>query len=128
MYLPQIVESRTMFLEDLRLIIEKDELFMIKCLLGLELSVRCGKSESEIFNTDIGVPQGDGLSANEFTLYLAKTLYHEKYNDHKYHACTYKTATELISKLKCVCSIAMFRVFSYTIENFGISHYQRKIN
>ena len=84
--------DRTMLLEDLRLIIEKDELFMIKCLLGVELSVRWGKSESEFFNTDIGVPQGDdGLSANEFTLYLAKTLYHEKHNDNTYSSCTYKT-------------------------------------
>ena len=49
--------DQTMLLEDLRPIIEKDELFMIKCLLGVELSVRCGKSESEFFNTDIGVPQ-----------------------------------------------------------------------
>ena len=83
--------DRTMLLEDLSPVIEKDELFMIKLLLGVELSVRCGKSESELFNTDIAVPQGDGLSANEFTLYLAKTLYHEKHNDHTYPSCTYKT-------------------------------------
>ena len=74
--------DRTMLLEDLRPIIEKDELFMIKCLLGVELSVRFGKSESEFFNTDIGVPQGDGLNAKEFILYLA---------NHTYPSCTYKT-------------------------------------
>ena len=73
-------------------IIEKDELFMIKYLLGVELSVRCGKSETEFFNTDMTIPQGDGLSAKKFTLYPAKTLHQEKHNDHIYHSCTCKTA------------------------------------
>ena len=49
-----------------------------------QLNVRCGKAESDSFQTDIGVPQGDGLSANEFTLYLSNAIYNDKCNDHTY--------------------------------------------
>ena len=47
--------NRTTLLEDLKQILEHNELHLIKI-------------------TDIGVPKGDGLSANEFTLYLSKAL------------------------------------------------------
>ena len=41
-------------------------------MLQVELSLNCGNSTGEFFKTDTGVPQGDGLSANQFT--LANTL------------------------------------------------------
>ena len=36
-----------------------------------ELTIRCENEESKSFKTDIGIPQEDGLGANEFTLYLS---------------------------------------------------------
>ena len=36
-----------------------------------ELTIRCGNEESKSFKTDIGIPQEDGLGANEFTLNLS---------------------------------------------------------
>ena len=77
--------NRTTLLEDLKQILEHDELHLIKIMLEVELSVKCGRSEGKHFQTDIGVPQGDGLSANEFTLYLAKALMnHQTSHDHTY--------------------------------------------
>ena len=66
--------NRQLLLEDLSNTLEKDEVHLIKILLGIELSVRCGNETSDFFETDTGVPQGDGYSANEFTFYLANTL------------------------------------------------------
>ena len=43
-------------------------------MLNVELSVRCDNEQSDFFKTDTGAPQGDCLSANEFTFYLAKAL------------------------------------------------------
>ena len=66
--------DRKLLINDLSKILEPDELHMLKIMINVELSVRCGTEESDFFSTDVGVPQGDGFSANEFTLYLAKTL------------------------------------------------------
>ena len=66
--------DRNKLLEDLSKILEKDELYLTKILLETELSVRCGRELSDPFKTDTGAPQGDCLSAIEFTYYLAKTL------------------------------------------------------
>ena len=43
-------------------------------MLNTKLRVRCGNDLSETFATNTGVPQGDSLSANQFTVYLARTL------------------------------------------------------
>ena len=43
-------------------------------MLGVKLTVRCGKEDREFFDTDTGVPQGNGYCANEFTFYLAQAL------------------------------------------------------
>ena len=40
---------------------------LIKIMLNTELTVRRETEESDFFKIDTGVPQGDGLSANEFT-------------------------------------------------------------
>ena len=66
--------NRTTLLSDLSKTIQEDELHLIKVLLNVELSVKCGNHTSKYFITDTGAPQGDCASANEFTYYLAKTL------------------------------------------------------
>ena len=78
--------NRSILLKDLSSIIEPDELHLIKVLLNTQLKVKCGSSISEVFKTNTGVPQGDSLSANEFTFYLAKALEVEssKHVDHDY--------------------------------------------
>ena len=67
--------DKTILLKDLSNIIHNDELHLINIMLDIELTIRCGNKESESFKTDIGIPQGDGLSANKFTLYLSNALY-----------------------------------------------------
>ena len=66
--------SREKLLTDLEEIIDQDELHIMQLMLNVRLSVKCGSYQSEYFETDTGAPQGDCASANEFTLYLAKTL------------------------------------------------------
>ena len=66
--------KRKELIEDLRNLVNPDELHLINILLQAKFQVKCGNEVGEVFDTDTGVPQGDCLSANEFTLYLAKTL------------------------------------------------------
>ena len=66
--------DRTLLLRDLSTVIENDELHLVSLLLDTKLMVQCGSSTSEFFETNTGVPQGDSLSANQFTFYLAQTL------------------------------------------------------
>ena len=77
--------NRSILLKELSKIIENDVLHLISIMLNTKLRVRCGSSISEIFQTNTGVPQG-GLSANQFTFYLAKALQveHKTQNDHDY--------------------------------------------
>ena len=75
--------NRQMLLDDLSTTINSDELHMISVMLQTKLRIQCDNSLSDIFDTNTGVPQGDGLSANEFTYYLAKTL-QPKHDDHNY--------------------------------------------
>ena len=65
--------DRKTLLEDLKRIVNPDELHMIKILLDeVKLAVRVGKTTGELFQTNVGVPQGDCLSPILFILYLAK--------------------------------------------------------
>ena len=66
--------DRTKLLQDLNEVLEDDELHLISILLNTKITVRCGDHKSEPFGTNTGVPQGDSLSANEFTFYLGRTL------------------------------------------------------
>ena len=66
--------NRNQLIDDLRNIIETDELHIISTLFNVSLSVRCEKTLSEVFETDTGALQGDCESAFQFTYYLAKTL------------------------------------------------------
>lgn len=64
-------------------------------MLNTQWTVQCETGESDFFKTDAGVPQGDGLSANEFTLYFLRELYKE--NDHMCKKFMIITSSELLS-------------------------------
>ena len=66
--------NRNILINDLKDIINIDELHLIKILLEVKLAVKCGNHTTEFFNSDTGAPQGDCASANQFTFYLAKSL------------------------------------------------------
>ena len=76
--------NREKLLKELSKCLSQDELHIIKVLLNTQLQIRCGNEKSDKFVTDTGVPQGDCLSANFFTYYLAKALTNEEHNDHDY--------------------------------------------
>ena len=65
--------DRKTLLNELGEILNQDEVHLMKLLLSVNLSVRIGDT-GDRFATDTGAPQGDCLSALEFTFYLAKTL------------------------------------------------------
>ena len=46
-------------IEHLQKTIDPDELHIVKEIMEVTLAVRCGRSFSETFTTDTGVPQGD---------------------------------------------------------------------
>ena len=47
---------------------------MFQTISNTTLQVKRGKDIGETFTTDVGVPQGDGLSPKLFTLYLDEAL------------------------------------------------------
>ena len=64
--------DRRKLLDDLRNILENDELLLIKILANdMELSVKCGITIGERLQTNQGVPQGNCLRPIMFILYLA---------------------------------------------------------
>ena len=72
---------------NLRNTIETDELNIISTILNVSLSVICGNTLSEVFETDTGAPQGDCASQLQFTYYPAKKLEPASSNqlaDHSY--------------------------------------------
>ena len=71
--------DRKLLIEDLSNVIDTDELHMLNLMLNVQLAIRCGSEMSQFFATDVGVPQGDGYSANEFTFYFAESLRDTKY-------------------------------------------------
>ena len=66
--------NRKTLMEDLAEIVDLDILHLIKILLSVQIAIKCGGTQGFFFKTDTGAPQGDCLSAIEFTFYLAKTL------------------------------------------------------
>ena len=90
--------NRKLLIEDLSKIINRDELHIISIMLQVELSVKCGSSTSAFFKTDTGVPQGGGLSANQFTLYLANTLKNIQRNENDYAIQQPLTLTQIMSE------------------------------
>ena len=81
--------NRKLLIEHLQKTIDPDELHIVKKMLEVTLSVRCGRSFGKIFTTDTGAPQGDCASANSFTYYLAKSMPTKtldmQLHDHQYH-------------------------------------------
>ena len=65
---------RSELVKDLQKVLNKDELSIIKVLLGAELMVQVGKSRGSIFRRDTGASQGDCCRGQEFTYYLGKSL------------------------------------------------------
>lgn len=63
--------NRRKLLEILKPIVDEDELSMIKLLLEkTELMLRWNNAKSTPFETNLGIPQGDGLSPILFIVYL----------------------------------------------------------
>ena len=85
--------SRMKLLHDLKHLLEPDEYHMLSILiLDVRLKVRVGDQEGEEIITEVGITQGDCLSAILFILYLAITLNGEEptvipteHHDHTYN-------------------------------------------
>ena len=88
--------DRAILLKKLKALLNPDELFLIKIMFKTKVKERCKTVESAFFKTDIGVPQGDGLSANKFTLYLARAFSKEN-DDQICEKTTTTTSPELSS-------------------------------
>ena len=87
--------DRYLLLEDLKSILEPDELHILKVLIyNVKLCVRNGDTVGEEFFTDIGVPQGDCLSPILFTLYLAKTLKSSNKQNNENKCCDHSYAKD----------------------------------
>jgi hypothetical protein len=68
------IQRGTLF-EDLKDVLEKDELYLIHLLLNdVEIAVKLENEIGEFFKSLIGSPQGDAASALFFIIYLAITL------------------------------------------------------
>ena len=76
--------NRLMLMQELVKVLDPDKLHIINVLTNAQLKIRCGNEKSDAFETDTGVPQGDCVSANLFTFYLAKALDSNKHDDHDY--------------------------------------------
>ena len=76
--------NQSMLKQELAKVLNPDELHIINVLTNTQLKIRFGKEKREVFETDTGVPQGDCVSANLFTFYLAKALDSSKHDDHDY--------------------------------------------
>ena len=66
--------QRSILIEDLENVLNQDELHMIRMLLDVKIAAKCGNYKSQFSSTDTEAPQGDCVSACEFTFYLAKSL------------------------------------------------------
>ena len=66
--------QRNTLIEDLKIVLNQDELHLIRILLDVKIAPKCGNYKSRFLSTDTGAPQGDCGSANEFTFYLPKSL------------------------------------------------------
>ena len=82
--------NRLMSMQELVKVLDPDKLHIINVLTNAQLKIRCGNEKSDAFETDTGVPQGDCVSANLFTFYLAKALDSNKHDDHNYYSTIVK--------------------------------------
>ena len=78
--------NREYLINDLRKILQPDELHIMKILLeGVQYKVKVGSTMGNPFTTNVGCPQGDCLSAILFAFYLAISLeFRVHLKDHTY--------------------------------------------
>ena len=76
--------NRSILMEEQAKALDPDELLIITVLTNTQLKIWCRNEKSDAFETDTGVLQGDCVSANLFTFYLAKALDSSKHDDHDY--------------------------------------------
>ena len=69
-------------MQELARVLDPNELHIINVLTNTQLKTRCWNEKSDAFKTDTGVPQGDCVSTNLFTFYLAKALGSNKHDEH----------------------------------------------
>ena len=79
--------NRETLINDLKNILEPDEVHMMKILLeGVQYQIKVGNTIGDAFQTNTGSPQGDCLSAILFAFYLAATLEYEVHMKHHQYA------------------------------------------
>ena len=66
--------QRNTLIEDLKNVLNQDELHLIRILLDVKVAAQFGNYKSRFFSTDTGAPQEDCASASEFTFYLVESL------------------------------------------------------
>ena len=66
--------QRNTLIQNLKKVLNQDELHMIRILLDLKIAARCRNYKSRFFITDTGTPQGDCANVSGFTFHLAKSL------------------------------------------------------
>ena len=76
--------NRSILMEEQAKALDPDELLIITVLTNTQLKIWYRNEKSDAFETDTGVLQGDCVSANLFTFYLAKALDSSKHDDHDY--------------------------------------------
>ena len=78
--------QRDVLMEDLKEVLDPDELHMFYLLLkDVKIKIRVGEEMGEEISTNIGAPQGDCASAILFTFYLAKSLQIQRQTDEEEH-------------------------------------------
>ena len=66
--------QRNTLIEDLKHVLNQDELHLIRILLDVNIAAESGNYKSRFFSRDTGAPQGYCASTTEFTFYPAKSL------------------------------------------------------
>ena len=82
-------------MQELVKVLNPNKLHIINVLTITQFKIRCGNEKSDAFETDIGVPQGDCVSANLFTFYLAKALDSNKHGNHGYCSTILKSPAHI---------------------------------
>ena len=66
--------QRNTLIEDVKNVLNQDELHLIRILLDVKIAAKCANYKNRFFSTDTGAPEGDCASASEYTFYRAKSL------------------------------------------------------
>ena len=84
-------------MQKLAKVLDPDELHIINVLTNTQPKIWYGNEKSDAFETDTSFPQGDSVSVNLFTFYLAKPLDSNEHDDHDYCSTTVKTPAHIIN-------------------------------